>query len=159
MLLHFQPMNEVNAQAVVNWRYNAPYDIYNYNPGEAEKDITYLIDPQNTFYSILTEQGQLIGYCSFGMDGQVPGGDYREEALDIGMGIRPDLTGQGNGRCYTEQVLDFARGQFAPRKFRVTIATFNERAQRVWQMLNFRIKQSFQREQDGETFIIMIREV
>ena len=151
-------MGEVNAHAIASWRYDAPYDVYNLNPGEIETNVKYFIDAQNACYSITGEQGELIGYCSFGRDAQVPGGDYSQAALDIGMGIRPDLTGQGCGTRYAEAVLDFAHRTFAPNRFRVTIAAFNQRAQRVWQKLNLRVMQRFLRERDGAPFLILVRE-
>lgn len=157
MPLSIQPMNEVSARSLVNWRYDAPYDFYNINTDEIEKEVEYFTDPQNAYYAIMNETGELIGFCSFGLDGQVPGGDYSQEALDIGMGIRPDLTGQGNGVQTSEVVLDFASRRFDPDRFRVTVAAFNKRAQRVWQKLNFRAAHSFSREQDGEPFFILLR--
>jgi ribosomal-protein-alanine N-acetyltransferase len=158
MPLSIRPMDEVNARAIASWRYDAPYDVYNLKPDEIEANVKYFIDPQNACYSIIGEQGDLIGYCSFGRDAQVPGGDYSQEALDIGIGIRPDLTGQGNGTRYAEAVLDFAHRTYSPGWFRVTIAAFNQRAQRVWQKLNLRVVQRFLRERDGAPFLILMRE-
>jgi hypothetical protein len=40
------------------------------------------------------EVGQ-IGFCCFGPDAQLRGGDYHEPALDVGLGLRPDLVGKG----------------------------------------------------------------
>ena len=78
------------------------------------------------------ENGRLVGFCSFGEDGQVPGGDYSTDALDIGMGIHPDFTGQGLGSSFVLAVLDYAQRKFQPTTFRVTIAAFNQRARHVW---------------------------
>lgn len=85
----------------------------------------------------MDENSELVAYCSFGQDGQVTGADYRDQALDIGMGIRPDLTGRGKGAEYAKAVLEFADSFFKPKAFRVTIAAFNKRAIRVWQKLGF----------------------
>lgn len=151
-------MDEASARAIASWRYNAPYDFYNLNPDEIEKNVAYFVDPQNAFYRIANEHGELAGYCSFGPDGQVPGGDYSQEALDMGIGIRPDLTGRGDGVRYSELVFDFARRTFAPKSLRVTIAAFNQRAQRVCQKLGFHVAQRFLRESDGVPFFILMRE-
>lgn len=98
-----------------------------------------------------------MAYCSFGQDGQVTDGDYRDEALDVGMGVRPDLTGQGKGVEYANAVLEFADSLLKPKVFRVTIAAFNKRAIRVWQKLEFEYQQSFERKSDGMQFIILVR--
>jgi len=154
----FQPMDEASARTVSEWRYDAPYEIYNLGSDDVEKEIQSLLDPQNAYHSITDEHGDLVAYCCFGPDGQVPGGDYSAAALDIGLSVRPNLTGQGYGLMYINAVLDFARRTFSPTAFRVTVAEFNQRAQRVWQKAGFRPLQAFQRSGDGLPFVILARE-
>lgn len=158
MAFIFQPMNEVHARTLIDWRYEPPYDIYNLSPDD-EADIDFFIDPQTGHYSMTNEQGELLAFCCFGREGQVPGGDYSTDALDIGLGVRPDLTGQGRGALFVNAVLDFARRTFSPPMFRVTVAEFNQRALRVWTKAGFRPVQTFSREPDGLTFVVLIREV
>ena len=158
MLLTFQLMDEASARATLEWRYDTPYDLYNIAPDDAEKEMQLLLDPQNAYYTITDEHGHLVAYCCFGLDGQVAGGDYSAAALDIGLGVRPDLTGQGRGLTYVNAVLDFARRTFPPTAFRVTVAEFNKRALRVWEKAGFRPVQTFQRETDGRPFVVLIRE-
>jgi len=154
----FQPMDEANARAISEWRYDAPYDIYDPASDDVKVAMQLFLDPQNAYHTITDEHGDLMAYCCFGPDGQVPGGDYSAAALDIGLGARPDLTGQGRGLIYVKAVLDFARRAFPPTAFRVTIAEFNKRAQRVWQKAGFQPVQTFQRSGDGMPFVILVRE-
>ncbi len=154
----FRPMDEASARIVPEWRYDAPYDIYNIAPDEAEKEMLLLLDPQNAYYTLTNEDGGLAAYCCFGQDAQVPGGDYSTAALDIGLGVRPDLTGQGRGFVYVNAVLDFARRTFPLTSFRVTVAEFNQRALRVWGKAGFRPVQTFQRSGDGLPFMILFGE-
>jgi RimJ/RimL family protein N-acetyltransferase len=100
---------------------------------------------------------QLIGFRSFGSDGQVPGGAYDSSALDTGGGLRPELTGKGLGREAIQTGLDFGRRRYAPPAFRVTIAAFNVRAQRVVVALGFRRSGSFQGTADGRSYEILAR--
>lgn|GEM_PF-127944 len=151
----FQPMNEASARATLEWHYEAPYDIYNIAPDDVEKETQLLLDPLNAYYTISDEHGHLVAYCCFGPDGQVPGGDYSAAALDIGLGVRPDLTGQGRGLTYVNAVLDFARRRFTPTAFRVTVAEFNKRALRVWKKAGFRPVQTFGRSGDGLPFVVL----
>jgi len=153
----FQPMDEASARAVPEWRYEAPYDIYNIASDNVEKEMQLFLDPQNAYHTITDEQGDLVAYCCFGPDGQVSGGDYGAAALDIGLGVRPDLTGQGHGLAYINAVLHFARRAFPPTAFRVTVAEFNQRARRVWEKAGFRPVQTFQRSGDGMPFVILAR--
>lgn len=152
----FHLIDEDNARAILSWRYEPPYDFYN-NSEEDARLLQHLLHPQNILYCILAENSELVAYCSFGQDGQVTNGNYRGEALDIGMGIRPDLTGRRKGVEYANAVLEFAESLFKPKAFRVTIAAFNKRALRVWQKLEFEHQQSFERESDGMQFIVLVR--
>lgn len=154
-MFEFQPIDESSVRAILNWRYEPPYDFYNYLEGDA--NLHYLLDPQNNFYKIVDKNDELVGYCSFGQDGQVTGGDYYNEALDVGMGIRPNLTGRGKGVEYANAVLEFGEGLLKPKAFRVTIAAFNKRALRVWQNLEFEQQQLFERSSDGMHFVVLVR--
>jgi RimJ/RimL family protein N-acetyltransferase len=159
MAFTFDPMDEVKARAILNWRYDAPYDLYNSDPDNAEEGVRVFLDPQSAYFTITDERGDLVAYCCYGPDAWVPGGDYSINALDIGMGVRPDLTGQGHGLRYVKAVLGFGRRTFAPTAFRVTVAEFNKRALRVWERVGFRAVQVFQKEQDGRVFVVLMGEM
>ncbi len=153
--LNFRPMDEASARAIVTWRYDPPYDIYNPDWKGIEDALQAFLDPGNAYYCITADKGDLQAYCCFGHEAQVPGGDYQAEALDIGLGVRPDLTGQRRGHLFVRAVLDFAHCQFSPAPFRVTIAEFNRRAQRVWTGAGFGQIQSFARSGDGMPFLVL----
>lgn len=157
MSFTFRPLDESSARMILGWQYEPPYDIYNLAASDPEDVLRYLLDPQNAFYSIYGQSGHLEGYCSFGPDGQVPGGDYSIPALDIGLGVRPDLTGQGHGADYVNAVIDFAAHSYQPDHLRVTIAAFNARARRVWEKAGFEVIQIFQGEQIQIDFVIMMK--
>jgi RimJ/RimL family protein N-acetyltransferase len=156
--LSIQPLDEANVREIAGWRYDAPYNFYNLNPDEIEQNVDYFLDPQNNFYGIFEDSREFVGYCSFGEDGQVPGGDYSMPGLDIGMGICPKLTGQGRGCYYVAAVLDFAQQMFAPPIFRVTIAAFNQRALHVWCGVGFHIVDNFEHQYQSVPFVILVRE-
>jgi RimJ/RimL family protein N-acetyltransferase len=154
----FQPMDEVSARAIHTWRHESPYDIYNANPEAADAFAEALLDPRFAYYAITSPRDDLVGYCCFGLDARVPGGNYVADALDVGLGMRPDLTGQGRGPGFFAAILDFARQTFAPRAFRLTVATFNQRALKVYERAGFRVVQAFRRSTDGLAFSVLMRE-
>jgi RimJ/RimL family protein N-acetyltransferase len=145
-------MTPAYAAQVITWRYPPPYDCYDMT----DADPTFLTSPDSGFFALTDESG-LIGFRSFGADGQVPGGAYDDSALDTGGGLCPALSGKGIGREAIQTGLDFGQQQFAPRAFRVTIATFNIRAQRVVVALGFRNVGNFQASADGRSYEMLIR--
>lgn len=153
MRFHFEPMNENYTKQLTQWHYEPPYQMYNSTSDPTV--IEYFVDSQNAYYSIL-DNGELVAYCCFGKEAQVPGGDYQREALDIGLGVRPDLTGQGKGQMYITDVLEFARLTFNPRFSRITVAAFNQRALRAWQKAGFVRVQLFLAQNTQQQFIVLV---
>ena len=127
-------------------------------PRNIEKEIAYFLAPENRFRQVMRDGVPIAGF-SIGLDGQVPGGDYSAVALDIGLGVRPDLTGQGLGGEIVQAVIDFAIKLDEPKALRVTIAEFNQRALRVWQKAGFREVSRFTAEETTVPFVILIRDV
>lgn len=158
MKFKFCPMDAAAVRQVITWRYEAPYDIYNLNFRDLDDARRCFLDPQNAYQRVVDGKGGLVAFCCYGPDAQVPGGDYAAPGLDIGLGVRPDLTGQGRGLAFVQAVLDYAEDQGLGAPFRVTIAEFNQRAQRVWEKAGFRQVQAFKRAGDGAPFVVLTRE-
>lgn len=151
--LRIASLTRAHAEDLATWAYDPPYDVYDMvgaDPGE-------LLDPALGFHAVLAGD-ELIGFRSFGPDGQVPGWDYDDSALDTGGGLRPSLTGQGLGRAVIAAGLDFGRAQFAPAAFRVTVAGFNARARRTVESLGFVHAGSFAAARDGRPFDVLVRD-
>jgi ribosomal-protein-alanine N-acetyltransferase len=151
-------MAESDAREIAGWRYDHPYDVYNCAHDEFEETVRCFLLPQNRYHSVWDEAGQLVGFLCFGEDGRVPGGDYRAPALDIGGGLRPDLTGHGLGSSFMQAALALARRHFAPAAFRVTVASFNKRALRVCENVGYRQVQAFDSTHNGKPFIVLMRD-
>ena len=159
MKVTYHPADDKSAREFVQWKYEPPYDIYNCPSEQVDEFIQYNIDPENNVFAIYGQDDGLIGYCSYGQDAQVPGGDYSEEALDIGLMIKPELTGQGLGAAFSGEVIRNGIAKFSPKKLRVTIAAFNKRAMRTWNKNGFEQVQMFKRSRDGMEFVIMTRKI
>ena len=144
-------MTPAYADDIVRWQYQPPYDCYDMTRANP----AFIADPASGFFA-LVGRDELIGFRSFGVDGQVPAGDYDDLALDTGGGLRPDLTGRGLGRLAIATGLEFGRREFAPPAFRVTVASFNERALRVVRSLGFRDVSRFRALTDGRSFEILV---
>lgn len=141
-------MSVQDAHDVIAWRYPAPYDVYNL----ADNDDLVEELTTGTYRAAVDGGGLVCGFFCTGRDAQVPGGDYAEAALDVGLGLRPDLTGQGRGGDFVADVLDWLSPQVPVR---LTVAAFNQRAQRCYGSLGFDTTGRF-RAPHGE-FILMRR--
>ncbi len=150
-------MNRLDAREMLAWRYLPPYDFYNMVilDNEIDAHIAFYIDRKNGYYSIYNEQGDFTAFCNFGFDAQVFGGDYSQDALDIGMGLRPNLTGNGQGKLFASNTLAFAKQLFRPNQYRVTVAEFNRRALHLWQALGFSEIHRFANQSSGLYFRIL----
>ena len=130
--MHIAAMTATHAREVVTWRYPPPYDVYDMTGADPD-----VLAGRGSGFHALLEGRELIGFRSFGPDGQVPGGPYDQSALDTGGGLRPDLTGRELGRQAISTGLSFGLESFSPRAFRMTVADFNVRAHRVVESLGF----------------------
>jgi [ribosomal protein S18]-alanine N-acetyltransferase len=140
------------ADQVAGWRYPPPYDTYDLAP----QDIGHLLQPDYR-YHIVWDDEDVVGYCCFGVDATVPGGDYSRDALDIGWGMRPDLVGQGRGSGFVAAIVAHAAQSYAPPRMRVTIAEFNERSQRAAARNGFTVETGRFAGPDGMRFIVLER--
>lgn len=132
--LAFRPATAADVREFSAWRYEPPYDCYDLEPTGA--NLRYMLRPEVNCHTAVSDDG-IVAYCTFGSDARVPGGDYSAQALDIGLAVRPDLTGRGLGGRIVEAVVGFARERFTPSTLRVTIAKRNQRAIKVWRAAGF----------------------
>lgn len=150
----FRPIDRKHAELVVAWEYPAPYNIYNIPVTKRPEVIESFLKPEYRYYSV-SDGEKFIAFRCFGHDAQVPGGNYDLSALDIGGGLHPDLTGQGLGKQILSAAISFANTNFAPQKFRTTIAEFNTRARRTCEKVGFYMDSSFWSQKLGRPYIIL----
>ena len=131
----FDAVTEAYAREALTWRYDPPYDFYNPPAEPTVGDLVSMLSPESPHFAVIGPDDSLIGFIGIGREAQVPGGDYAEGAIDIGIGLRPDWTGRGIGR---EVLAGFIReAGFAEARLRATIAAFNLRSQRTFHHLGF----------------------
>jgi len=162
MTYTFSLLSDEQARVIAAWRYEPPYDFYNSDADPT--DLAELLDRRNPYYAVADGSGDFIGFFCFGETARMPAGvaagAYDDpDALDIGLGMRPDLAGRGRGVTFVEAGLDFARATFRPRSFRLSVAAFNRRAIAVYERAGFRPTHTFISHTDsGDTeFLVMVR--
>ena len=150
------PMRACDVPDILSWCYAPPYDFYDPPPHpNVELYTREFLNPALAFHVVLSEVGELIGFCSYGIDGQVPGGDYSDDALDVGLGMRPELTGQGQGGAFLTAVLSHALSKWSPNQFRLTVAGFNHRARKLYERFGFRFRSEFIDQQTDVHYVIL----
>jgi ribosomal-protein-alanine N-acetyltransferase len=127
---HFTQLSQDEAEAIAGWRYSEPYSFYNWTADV--DDLGELLDPSlrgEAYWAVKDDAGELVGNFSLK--------PKDERTIELGLGLRPDLTGRGLGGSFLAAGLDFAREQFAPETFVLSVATFNERAIKVYERAGF----------------------
>jgi [ribosomal protein S18]-alanine N-acetyltransferase len=148
----FKPMNDEEAREISGWRYDPPYDFY--DATSDPDDLAELLDPkrrrEGAYYAAFDERGALVGFFQFERKGQ---------SVEVGLGLRPDLTGKGLGLGFMLAGLEFARRHFSPTGFRLSVATFNERAISVYERAGFGRGEVFMHHTNGgdHPFLLMTR--
>lgn len=129
---HFHPMRLRDALTVRRWRYPDEYAVYDL--GLAILLFAAFIDAVVgkrsgiAFFGVTTDSDDLIGIASFA---------HKGSDVEIGLGLRPDLTGRGLGLAFVRAVMEIGRELFHPRTFSLTVATFNHRAITVYERAGF----------------------
>jgi [ribosomal protein S18]-alanine N-acetyltransferase len=144
----FRELTRADAEHIAAWRYREPYSLY--DGGDPDRLLEY------TYFAGLDEDGAVVGFCCFGEDARVPGQEEEDGVLDVGAGLRPDLTGIGLGGPFLREACRFGTDLYNPERLRVVIAAFNRRAQMVAHALGFEAERTL-RNEDNE-FVVMTRE-
>lgn len=148
-------LTEAHARDITGWPYEAEYALYSFGE-DVEGTVNWALDPMNRIHAVVGADGSLVAYCSFGADGQVPGWEYDDTALDIGVGLRPELTGQGLGQAVIEAAVAHAEDAFEASNMRVTVAPCNERALTVCRRAGFEDVAQFEGRQ-GRSYTVLVR--
>ena len=121
MKLTIQPASAETFAAMGSWRYAPPYDFY-------DGDVDPVLNPER-FYEALDEDGSLVGNYYF---------EEKGDALEIGLGLRPELTGRGLGLEFLLAGIEYGRRLRRPSRVILNVAAFNERAIKVYERAGFR---------------------
>lgn len=149
------PLTHDQASEIITWVYEPPYDVYNVSGEDALTD--YL---DGSYYGV-TDKGKLIGFICFGKSAQVPNdtGVYHNMTLtDMGLGLKPDLCGQGLGYAFIASGMSYGKERLGFDGYRLSVISTNQRAIKVYQTLGFVPTATFDvhRESGCVTFQVMV---
>ena len=121
------------AREAVAWRYGGEYAVYNF-PDWAECaargwSITDAAKRENAYFSV-RYAGSFLGFFHI-MD--------RPGHVELGVGIKPELCGQGHGYALMKSALETIRQTRGHTPVQLSVRTFNARAVRCYERAGFRI--------------------
>lgn len=137
MKFEYVPMNREYAEEIAyGWKYDGQFSFYNMT--EDEEDLQEFLNPEkwtNCIYGVLDEQKQLTGFFEY---------HIHNSELEIGLGLKPQLTGMGIGEDFVLSGISFGISSFNHkiRSITLSVASFNKRAIKVYQRLGFEIVES-----------------
>lgn len=135
---YFHPMTKEFAFRISAWKYQDQYSIYSMD--DSYECIDELMNEE--YFCALDNQDRLIGYICTGNSARVPGGYQigiynNDKQIDIGLGLNPDFTGKGRGVEFLSQAIHFLESHFQVQNFQLVVASFNERAIKVYERAGF----------------------
>lgn len=121
-------MTETDAHAVAGWRYPGVYAFYDADADP--EDLAELLDPAGwgSRHFSVDDGDELVGHLAFKL---------ADGVAEIGLGLRPDLTGRGRGLPFVLAAVRFAAQALGATGFTLAVAAFNDRAISVYERAGF----------------------
>jgi ribosomal-protein-alanine N-acetyltransferase len=145
MSYQFHAMSDQEAQAISQWHYEPPYDSYDLE--QDPEDLAEFLSAEKRaerYFVVYDEQEHLIGFFVF-----TPG---ENGVLEIGLGLRPDLTGHGTGGHFITAGLEFAHDHLRPTTFALRVAAFNTRAKKIYERAGFIPRYTYEQQTNGGAY-------
>ena len=149
------PMFLSAAGEISGWQYPGEYAIYSFD--KSKEVISELMGGE--YVVCLDEEKRLAGYFCFGASARIPTVEndaYEADALDMGLGLRPDLCGAGMGQAFMKCGMAYARERLGAKRLRLTVACFNKRAIRLYEKMEFAVVKEVKHKKSGTPFYVMV---
>lgn len=140
-----------DAQEICKWKYEYPYDVYNYPSWDTiEKQKWAITQPQkrrDEFHSVYAEN-KLTGYFRL-----VKHKNY----YLLGLGLNPEVCGKGNGLKFVKLILSYLNFNHERYCIQLEVRDFNKRAIKCYEEAGFIQKAAYEKETPlgKDNFILM----
>jgi RimJ/RimL family protein N-acetyltransferase len=122
-------LTDEHAAAISGWQYEFPYEWYDTSNDPRKVELFAHPARRESLRAVVGDDGELVGFFNFVREG---------DEVRLGLGMRPDLTGRGLAQPFIQTGLDYATLEWRPRRFRLWVARWNERALRAYRRAGFR---------------------
>lgn len=145
MELVFRPLTQIHALEIANeWKYDDIYSFYDMTADveDHEEFIDEDLRDQNDHYEVLENNGLFGFFCVI----------QANTSIEIGLGMRPDICGKGKGKQFVKQIIDFVEHNYKFDKLIMNVATFNQRAIKVYHSCGFKDLEITKRSSNGGVY-------
>jgi len=111
-----RPLTIEDGMDIAMWRYPGPWAVY---------DALEAPRPDEGYWAVCEDDDRLVGFCCLGDAARPVGLEPDPGALDVAIGVRPDLTGQGLGSEVGRKAVDYARQVSDGRRLRCAVRDWN----------------------------------
>ena len=141
----FEIMTQEQAEIIAfNWHYDGKYSFYDMEADKEDLDEFLNSAKRSDTTFVVTKENDLLGFFSFNK--------VNQNTIDIGLGMRPDLTGRGAGEQFVRAGIEFAESNYTPDKITLSVASFNQRAIKVYRKIGFEDVAFFKQDTNGSNF-------
>jgi ribosomal-protein-alanine N-acetyltransferase len=126
------PLTEAHCRDICTWSYPVPYNTYNWQPWEMMLTQQYEFADERLreeqYRAVVDKDGLLWGFAQlFPIVG----------VTRIGLGMRPELCGQGHGVAFVQSIAAEAKRKEPANEIDLEVLAWNIRAYRVYQQAGF----------------------
>jgi RimJ/RimL family protein N-acetyltransferase len=113
-----RPLTIEDGMDIAMWRYPGPWAVY---------DALEAPQQDEGYWAVCDGAGKLAGFCCLGDAARPVGLDPAPDALDVAIGINPELAGRGLGAELGRAAVDYALSVSDGRRLRCAVRESNER--------------------------------
>ncbi len=134
MRLFVNKLTQEYAKQLCGWKYEGEYSVYNVSWETAAEQKWPVADPmarESDFRSVIDENGNFIGFFRMTKD--------EHAKVEIGLGLKPELCGQGLGKDFVKLITKYTLNHYPNRYVYMQVRTFNARAVKCYEACGYKV--------------------
>lgn len=141
--MRIERLSDANAQVIANhWKYPEPYSFYDMTADPEDYEEIIREELRQDYYFQVLNQAELYGFFTV-----YPLG----EMVELGLGIKPDCTGKGEGEALIRIIMDYIQNNYSISTICLSVVDFNQRAQKIYEKIGFLKTREFLQATNGST--------
>lgn len=148
-----EELTEKKAKEICTWRYEGEYAVYNFPKWEECVRLGFDIADQEKRkkeYFAVDKEGEFFGFFRV---------TKKEDFIELGVGIKPELCGNHNGYNMMHLVVAKARQMYLESPIQLIVRSFNKRAIKCYENVGFRVVKKYQESAHmipGEMYLMIL---